>query len=179
MSLTKFSGLTYEVNDTNIYNDCRVMVPHYDVNYIWNGSEYLAQWLDLVYVSQDGASSNLYGRRTLLQKYHTIAELWSEGFCNFNLARYKDPWPVPTVTVPGLDDETIQQCLETKISDLINILEPLSGINESFWVDGFDLTLDRTQMPIMALKFTQARPFELSHIFILDTDLLDGESVLG
>lgn len=139
-----------------------------------------AGWVDLIYVSYDTPSQNLYGRRTSVHEYHDISDTWAEGYCASNLQRYADVYAVPTAKVPGQDDVSIQECLEWKISDQIVLVEPGSGLNESFWIDGFDLTLEiANQRPVMDLKLTQARPFELLHLFVLDRDLLDGGATLG
>ena len=172
------SALVFELNDKSIYNDIRVYVPNYRLTVTVENP--VPHWEDLIFTGQDTESQNKYGRRSEVQEYHVIDWDWAEGFCAAELLRYKDVYPVPQVTVPGLDETSIEQCLTFKISDQIAVIEPVSGLNGTFWIDGFTLAFDiGTRQPVMNLNLTGVREYELKHIFRLDYSVLDGDDVLG
>jgi len=181
MNLTdnNFIDLDYEVRENDIWNDIRVMVPRYDSEYILVDGVWYRLPIDLVKRSTDGESINKYGRRTKTQKTHVINELFSEAYCEGEVLKRKEPYPKVRVKMIGKDAAEILNILSTGLSQRVNYMNLTSGLNSTGVIDSVQLDIDVDRIPRLTMMIDQLRPLDLLSWFIIDTDVIEGDHVIG
>jgi len=184
MNLVDQADLELTLDDTEIFNDLRVMIPHYyyDLSYIdLGGGNYqsVVTWRDLIYQSLDGPSVNKYGRRTKTQKFHVMDASFQEAYCENNKQKYAEPLQKAKAKIIGSDEFKIIQCLNTRLSEQYVLDNPVMELNDTFRVDSIILEIRPNQAPVLSLGLGEVQALELENLFIIDTDLIDGGHVIG
>jgi hypothetical protein len=172
--------IKYQLDVQNISNDVRFVFPHYAyrLDYTDPGNPVLMP-VDGQIVSVDQDSIEKYGRRTNIIKFCMAGEsYWADG-CAHTLRRYKEPIPTANITITGSDATNVVDCLSAGISDQNTIILTDMGLNDTFWVDGYTLKVREDMVPTITMNLIEVRDYELLNLFIIDTDLIDSEAVIG
>lgn len=193
--MTDLKNLELTLDDSEIFNDLRVMVPRYGYNiltpgaynqlpggytyaWVWGGDSIDLQYFDLVYRSLQSDSAAMYGRRTKVYKYHAMDASFAEGWAEACKQKFAGPRSKAKAVVIGADDERIVKCLSAKISDLENLTLAEAELDGDFYVDRIILDIRPSHIS-MGLEMREADPLQNLALFIVDTDVLDGAKVLG
>ena len=86
--------------------------------------------------SEDATSQTAYQKRTLpLEgKYLTDADK-AQDFCDYGIARFKDPQAEAVITIVNKDATNLTQILTRKISDRITAVNTKLGLNADFFIN--------------------------------------------
>jgi hypothetical protein len=180
--LTEFKDLVFSYDDTEIFNDLRVQIPNYnyELSYIdvGNGNwQSVVKWRDLVYISLDSDSLNKYGRRTKLQKYHVMDESFQEAYCENNKQLYAEPKGKLEATLLG---KHIAEGLGAKLSQPFNIIAAALGLDTVCMPNAITIeVMPRIPVPMITISFDDTVALQTGNLFVIDTDLIDGEHVIG
>jgi len=86
--------------------------------------------------SEDSTSQSLYQKRTLQLdgKYLTDAEV-AQDFCDYAIARWKDPQAEVRLTLVNKNDTLLTQILSREISDRITVQNTKLGLDKDFFIN--------------------------------------------
>jgi hypothetical protein len=122
---TDLANLELTLDDREIFNDLRVMIPRYGHYWKQVGETTVITWYDLNYQSLDSESVDRYGRRTKLQKFHVMDASFAEACTENSKQKFHDPLQQAKARVIGKDAARILTCLTSKISDSVHLETPL------------------------------------------------------
>ncbi len=171
------SDLIITLDDTEIRNDLRVMIPHYSYDLSYVGEAVTVNYRDLVYTSLDGDSINKYGRRSKVNKYQVMDETFQEAWCENQKQKYAEPYYWAEATIPG-SDANMLKCLATKVSSVVSLLNMVSGINNEYMVDSYMLEARQGYLAVK-LGLREMDTEQQLTLFVIDADLIDGDHVIG
>jgi len=173
------TGLKTEINTSDIWNDVRVMLPSYDYTLELKDDGWHKYPVDLVARSTDGASINKYGRRTKTQSKHVIEQAFAEAYCEGEVAKCKEPVAKVELQLMGSNDANIIATLTTRVARQINYQYTPAGLNDTGSIDNLVLDVDLDGIPRLTLNITQSSEMELTGLFEVDIDAVDGTDVIG
>lgn len=170
--------LKINLDDTEIRNDLRVLIPHYDyvITYVGEDVDTIT-YNDLILASIDSDSIQKYGRRSRINRYQIMDQTFQEAWAENQKQRYAEPFYNLEAVIPGTDDN-IAKCLNTKISDQLTVTETTSGINNEYMVDSYTLEV-RPNFLSVKLGLRELNAIQQLDYFNIDVDLIDGEAVIG
>jgi len=179
--MNEFKELTLGYDDTEIFNDLRVMIPNYsyELAYIDVGGgnwQSVVRWNDLVYISLADDSLNKYGRRTKIQKYHVMDASFQEAYCENNKQLYAEPKGKIDITLLG---KHIAEGLAAKLSDLITIENTIAGLDSACIVNSITIEGTPGQPPRIKMSLGDTVALQTGNLFMIDTDLIDGDHIIG
>jgi hypothetical protein len=174
---SEIQDLTYTLDDAEIRNDLRVMVPNYRYVITWVGMAATVTYYNLVLTSLSSSSIDKYGRRTKVNKFQVINDEFVEAWCENSKQEYAEPYAEAEVVLPGVDSNIVK-CLSTKISDVFTLTNSTSGIDDKYKVSGYVLDV-RPGYLKTTLKLNGLTALQQLSLFIVDTDLIDGDHVIG
>jgi hypothetical protein len=176
-TLTEFKNLSYAIDDTEIYNDLRVQVPNYSYVITWVGLEATVTYSHLVITSLSGSSINKYGRRSKVNKFQVINDAFKETWVENTKQEKAEPYADVEIVLSGTDDNIVY-CLSINISDVLTLVNATTGINADYIVCGKELEM-RLGFLEAILKLKAMTALQQTALFIIDTDLIDGDHVIG
>jgi hypothetical protein len=178
MTLDELNNLEVSLDDAEILNDLRVVIPHYFYNIEYDGETPIVTYIDLVGQSVGWESIRKYGRRTKIQKYQVMNAEFEEAYCENNKQKYAEPLQKATAKIIGSTDEKIAQCFGFELSQQHTLVNSDMELNDTFRVDNIVLEI-RDGNPVVTLGLGECGALELINLFVIDTDLIDGENVIG
>ncbi|MCJ7744569.1 MAG: hypothetical protein MUO99_08475 [Dehalococcoidales bacterium] len=177
----QLSDAVYGIDDENIINDARVIIPHYDKELDYSLDPPAWTPVDFKVYNIDENSQNKYARRTRINK--EVVGNWfhfASTYCEQTLKDCRDPVPSMTLRVLGADDEAIKKLLAIRIIDKLLVTVAEAGIDKRFWIDNKILTLETGYILATFNLREITSPANIPHIFRVGYDKIgDMEAVLG
>lgn len=102
-----------------------------------------------------------------------------QGIVDRKLASNKEPVARLRVRLIGKTDALLQMMHEAEISDEVQVVCDLLGLNDTFWLDSIDLQCDLRGLPSAVWGLVDKSPTEEYAVFRLDISKLDGTDRLG
>jgi hypothetical protein len=142
---TELVDLKIQLDDTQILNDLRVMIPNYsyDLVYAESGGVYYVSdvnYQNLLYTSIEQGSINKYGRRSKINKYQVMDEVFQEAWCEAQKQKYAEPVQKLSVKMVGSDDANIIKALTLKVAQQVDYLYEPAGL--SAWAEISSIVLE-------------------------------------
>ena len=168
--------LKINLDDTEIRNDLRVLIPHYDYVITYVGFDVdTVTYNDLVLTSIDSDSIKKYGRRSRINRYQIMDTTFQEAWAENQKQLYAEPYYSLQAT---LSPEQIVKMLTTKVSDILTITETTSGVNNEYIVTNWVLEA-RPGFTTCTLGLKELDTDQQVSLFWIDTDSIDGDHILG
>ncbi len=137
-------------------------------------------WNTLQVRATDSDSIDKYGRRTMNLVWPTGAsETDMQGVVDRKLASNKEPVARLTVRLLGKTDALLQMMHDAEISDEVQVICDLLGLNDTFWLDSIEVQCDLNRLPSAVWGLVDKSPTEEYAVFRLDVSKLDGTDRLG
>jgi len=179
---SELQDLTINLDDTEIKNDLRVLIPNYSYSGPWKefGSIWYAPVLtyhDLVKASLDSESIRKYGRRSKINKYQVMDASFEEAWVENQKQKHAEPYYSLGATIPGID-ANVEKCLNTKISDVLTVTNAVSGIDNEYMVESYELEI-RPGYLQCKLGLKEMDTDQQLDLFRIDTDSIDGDHIIG
>lgn len=180
MNSTELTDLKINLDDTEILNDLRVMVPRYSYDLTWEetGGVYHVtnvNYHDLIHTEIESDSIHKYGRRSKVNKYQVMDDSFKEAWAENQKQRSHEPLYDCDAVMVG---QNAINYLGTKVSDNVTLADSITGINNSYWVDSYVIEARPGRLTLkLGLKENTATQ-QLS-LFVIDTDLIDGEHIIA
>jgi hypothetical protein len=165
--LDNISAVKYKLDDRNIINDVRVLIPQAPADYYW--------------ARQDKESITKHGRRTKVHSWPgTNAAYYAPALSERQISKCKDPVPTMAAKVIPTTDIELAKHLATRISDKFTIDIDRMGMLNKFWIDSKILTLE-TGYITAEYGLTEIMAFDnMQRLFEVDVDRVDDtEEVIG
>ncbi len=172
---TDVQDFTYGLDDVEIRNDVRYLIPHHRYELDVTQSPPVDVPVDFMHLESDALSDQKYGRRTQIMKYHIPNDFGGVATCKANLEKAKEPLLQAKVTIAGENTDNIEKCLKARLSDICQV--DIDFLDEDFWVDG--ITLSAGVVPEMTMALSQKRSSQSLKIARFDVDVFDGTGVFG
>ncbi len=174
-----FINLKYDLDDSEIFNDVRVLLPSYSYTLELTGGIWYKIPIDLAQRATNGESINKYGRRCKTQRTHVIGELFAEAYCKGEVEKYHEPMEKLDISIIGDNDTDILTALTIKMSDEVGYINAESHLSNTGLLDRIVLDIQLDQVPRLTLDVTEVRPLDLLGWFIVDVDMIESAKVIG
>jgi hypothetical protein len=177
----QINDATYGVDDENIINDVRVIIPRYEKELDYSYEPPIWKPIDFKVVNIDELSQQKYGRRTRINKEAVGNWLhFASTYCEQTIEDCKEPIPSMTLTIVAADDEEISKLLAIRIIDKLLITVDEAGIDKRFWIDSKVLTLGASHI-LATFGLREITSLEnIPHVFRVGYDKIgDMEAILG
>jgi len=129
----------------------------------------------------DDDSIAKYGRRVMnLTWPQGTSREGMQMIANACLARYKEPVPNLMVSMQGKDDTIATEIFTREISDTISVIcDNLGMASTDFFLDKISIRDSGVKVPVCNWLLTGQRAEEATGYFIIDTDFIDGDKLIG
>jgi hypothetical protein len=176
LTTAELQNLKINIDDSEIRNDLRILIPHYDyeLNYVGLLVDSVT-YNDLVLTTVDSDSISKYGRRTKINKHQVMDKSFQDAWSGMQKQEYAEPFYSLQAT---LSPEQITKMLTTKISDVLTVTETTSGVNNEYIVTNWVLEA-RPGITTCTLGLKELDTDQQIDLFWIDTDSIDGDHLLG
>jgi|GEM_PF-6618378 len=172
--------LVLSVDDTEIWNDVRVMVPSYTYTLELLDDGWHKYPVDVVQRNVDSASINKYGRRTKTQKWQVIEQYFAEAYCSGQVLKYKEPMDRAKIKMVGANDANILTGLTARLGQTMTCQVAALDMNHIGYVDHFTLDVDADNIMRIGMNIEELRPLEALYLFHVGIDTVDNAAhVIG
>ena len=179
LSGSNFVDLKTELNEKDVWNDVRVLLPSYDYTLELVGGTWYKYPITLEARAVSGESINKYGRRTKTLNKHIPYKPYAETYCAGEVDQRKEPLTNIELKMIGVDATNIVTILSTAVNDEISCVLATAGLNSTGIVDSLTLDIDLDQIPRLTMRITDYTTYQSTDLFWIDTDSIDGDHVLG
>ena len=176
---SNFVDLKTELNESDIWNDIRVMLPSYGYTLELVGDIWYKYPVNLQARATSGESQLKYGRRTKTLNKHVPANYYAQSYCEGELAQRKEPICKTYIKLLGIDATNIVTALTARVATEISYFYVTAGLNATALIDNLTLDIDLDGIPRLTLNLTDKTAYQLADVFWVDTDSIDGDHVLG
>jgi len=176
---SEMTDLKTELDIADVWNEARVMLPSYETTLELLEDGWHRYPVDIVARATDGPSINKYGRRTRTQSKHVIEQTYAEPYCTGEVAKYKEPVPLVEIKMIGSNAANIILAISPRVAGQVAYQYAPWGLNAIGAVDQAVLDVDLDGIPRLELKLHQLSALDLLNWFIIDTDVIDGDNVIG
>ena len=176
---SEMTDLKTELDIADVWNEARVMLPSYETTLELKEDGWHRYPLDITARAMDGQSISRYGRRTRTQSKHVIEQYFAEAYCAGEVEKYKEPVPLVEIKMVGSNAVNIILALSPRVAGQVTYQYSPLGLNAIGAVDQAVLDVDLDGIPRLELKLHQLSAQDLLDWFIIDTDLIDGDHVIG
>lgn len=158
LTAAELIDLKTEINEVDIWNDVRVMLPSYGYTYELVGQQWFKYPINLQARATDGQSINRYGRRTKTMNKHVIYKEYAEAYCEGVLATCKEPIQKINAKMIGSDNSNTVKALTLKAGQQIDYLYAPAGLSAWATIDNLTLDIDSDGIPRLELNLTDTAP---------------------
>lgn len=180
-SLKNISDAKYKLDDKDIINDARVLIPHAGERLDYSVDPPVWVPVDSTFLRRDQTSIDEHGRRTKTLHWAGSNSLFTQAsWCEKIIRDKKDPTPEMTAKMIPATDVEIAKHLKTRVSDKFLFDNDSMGMLNKFWIDSKVMTIQGSYVTI-DYGLTEITSLEnIPGLFEVDVDRVDDvEELVG